>query len=301
MDTKVNYTIIGLFVLTLTAAIIIAGFWIARQGQHKTYVTYQVDMGQSVSGLTEKSPVKFNGVTVGTVEEMTLDKDNPQIVHIILDIEKGTPITESTTATLEMQGVTGISYVALKALTPNAPPLKAKPGQKYPVIGWTPSVFEQLDAGLRDVANSFRSVSDNMNKLMSPQNQQSIQESLGNIAKFTDVLVANSNQVQHLLQNSAAASDKLPATMQQLQTTLHAVNMAAQKLTEASNQASLTLRQSHAALQGINQQAIPNAMEIMTRLNYILNNLEQISNQMKTNPSILVRGAQSKPLGPGEK
>lgn len=301
MDTKVNYTVVGLFVILLSAAIVVAGVWIAKSGQHKIYVTYQVDMGQSVAGLSEEAPVKYNGVTVGSVKDIKLDVSNPQIVHLFLSIEKGTPITESTTATLEMQGVTGISYVALKALTPNAPPLRVKPGQKYPIIGWTPSVLEQLDSGLRDVSSSFRSVSDNLNKLMSVQNQQSIQESLANIAKFTEVLVANSAQVQHLLQNSAAASAKFPVVMQQLQTTLGTVNVATQRLTAASNQASLTMGQSRAALQGLTQQAIPNAVEIMARLNTVLSNIEQLSNQMRNNPSVLVRGAQPKPLGPGEK
>ncbi len=301
MDTKVNYTLVGLFVIILSAAIVIAGVWIARSGQHKVYITYQVDMGQSVSGLSEEAPVKYNGVTVGSVKQIKLDPVNPQIVHLFLSIEKGTPITESTTATLEMQGVTGISYVALKALTPNAPPLRARPGQHYPIIGWTPSVLEQLDSGLRDVSNSFRSVSDNLNKLLSMQNQQSIQESLANIAKFTNILVANSGQVQRLLQNSAIASDKFPAVLQQLQSTLTSVNMATQKLAEASNQANLTMNQSRAALQGITQQAVPNVVEIMTRLNNVMSNIEHLSNQMRNNPSLLVRGAQPKPLGPGEK
>ncbi len=117
MESKVNYTVVGIFVVLLTIAIIAAGFWLARGSQASVYHTYVTIMDESVSGLSEQAPVKFNGVSVGYVTSIALNYQNPQQVIVKMDIESGVPITTSTAATLLAQGITGITYVGLKART----------------------------------------------------------------------------------------------------------------------------------------------------------------------------------------
>lgn len=300
MDTKVNYTIVGLFVILLAAAMIIIGVWIGRHGATKIYDIYAVNMGEAVSGLTQRAPVKFNGVNVGYVKTISLDPQDPRIVHLLLSIERGTPINESTAATLDSQGVTGISYIEVKTPVPGAPPVKISPEQRYPLIQWTPSVLFQLDTAFRDLNTNIRSITVSFNQLLNQQNLQSIQQSLANIAQFTDTLSRNSKTIDRLAKNSALASEKLPAVLDQLQTTLIAVNKATQKLSAASDTANVTLRDSQVAVQNVSQQTLPAALETLSKLNNVLNNLQQVTGQLQNNPSILVRGSRPQTLGPGE-
>lgn len=50
----------------------------------------------------------------------------------------------------------------------------------------------------------------------------------------------------------------------------------------------------------ISQQAIPPAVILLRRLNAISANLEKVSNEMRQNPSVIIRGTKAPKLGPGE-
>lgn len=301
MDTKVNYTIVGIFVILLGAALVIVGVWIGRRGETKTYDTYAVNMGEAVSGLSLHAPVKFNGVNVGYVKTISLDPHDPRIVHLLLNIQRGTPINESTTAALDSQVVTGISYIEVKTPVPGAPPLKIPDDQRYPLIHWMPSVLFQLDTAFRDLNGNIKSITTSFNQLLNQQNLESIQKSLANIAQFTNTLATNSKAIDRITKNSALASEKLPAVLEQLQTTLVAVNHATKTLGVASGAAATTLRDSRVAVQNVSQQTLPAALETLDRLNGVLNNLQQVTGQLRNNPSLLVRGARPQTLGPGER
>ena len=116
MESKVNYTIVGLFVILLGIGLVAISFWLTEARHQKAYNPYLVFMGESVSGLSEQSSVLFNGVRVGYVKTITLDPENPQRVRLLLMISDETPINASTTATLMSQGITGLTYVGLKAI-----------------------------------------------------------------------------------------------------------------------------------------------------------------------------------------
>lgn len=289
MESKVNYTIVGFFVVALTLVIVITSFWLTDSNR-KTYEPYLVYMQEAVSGLSEQAPVKFNGVNVGYVKQISLDPDNPQRVRLLLNIVKGTPITQSTTATLMAQGVTGITYIGLRATEADSPPLEKKPGQKYPVITSAPSLLVQLDTALRDLTTNMKAVTKIFYKTFDENNQQAIKQSLANIAVFSQTLANNSqainasiNHANQVLANMAQASKDLPKTMQQIKQTINSLNQSAVSFNAAS------------------QQALPEMIQLMNHLSVVITHLEQFSNQIENNPAALVRGVQRPPLGPGEK
>src|SRR3989338_5372216 len=106
MEPKINYTIVGLFVIILLSVLIFGIIWLSSGVSTKKYTIYQVNMNESVDGLTPEAPVEYNGVVVGDVENITLNKRNPQQVILLLHIEENTPVTENTVATLMVQGLT---------------------------------------------------------------------------------------------------------------------------------------------------------------------------------------------------
>jgi phospholipid/cholesterol/gamma-HCH transport system substrate-binding protein len=285
MEFKVNYTLVGLFVIVLGAAFISIALWMTSASR-KQYDTYLVYMNEAVSGLNVQAPAKFNGVDVGKVADISLNPDNPQQVRLELKIIHGTPITQTTHASLMAQGITGLTYIGLKAQTPHAPLLTQTPGSPYPIIPSAPSLLVELDTALREAVNNLRHISHTFQETFNPQNQKAIAQSLQNIAKFTDTLAKNSGNISDTLKSSKEF--------------LHSASLTSQRLNELSKELQTTVKAGNLTMQTVSQQALPNAMQIMQQLSQILGNVQQISNELPNNPSMLLRGKTVPPLGPGE-
>ena len=163
MSSKVNYTLVGLFVVIFAAIAVLLFFWLHYKGGRTVYNTYLMYVHDDVTGLSVQSPVRYTGVPVGYVNSVTLDSHNPQLVRILLKIKNGSPILTSTVATLSIQGITGAAYVALEATTDDAPLLKAKPGQAYPVIRSQPSLLNTITNALPEVADNLQTLSSRIN------------------------------------------------------------------------------------------------------------------------------------------
>ncbi len=204
MQSKVNYTAVGIFVVTLSFCLVIMIIWLSTIAHGKKYHNYMVHMTEDVSGLAVESPVRFNGVKVGYVKSVHLDPSRPKLVKIILAIEEGTPISTSTYAVLNMQGVTGVVYVNLKAGTEDAPPLLALPGQPLPIIPSKPSFLTQLSESLPEVAEQIKRLSVSIGKVLDEQNQKSIKASLKNISAVTQALSNNSENFSQALHSMSS-------------------------------------------------------------------------------------------------
>ncbi len=265
MEPRVNYFIVGLFVIGLTAATIVTTFWLSAS-DHKSYKKYLVYMKESVSGLSVQASVKFNGVEVGSVTDIRLNAKDPQQVELLLSIEKGTPINQSTKAMLMSQGITGIMFIGLKAGAAAAPPLVVQPGQNYPIIAWQPSVLVQVDAAIREITQDIRNISDDFEELMNEENQQAVHQTLINMAKLSSVLADQSQQIGGSLKNL-----------------------------------NVILQNSQQVMQGFSQQVMPGMVNALDAFNRILQQLGPLSKTLQENPSVLIRGKAQGALGPGEK
>jgi phospholipid/cholesterol/gamma-HCH transport system substrate-binding protein len=178
METKVSYSLAGIFILTLLACIVFAVIFISSGFGNKEYAYYKVYMKESVSGLNLDSPVEFNGVNVGTISEMKINHQNPQLVELVLQIENDTPITVGTRAKLALRSLTGMTYLLLEDKGTDMRPLEKQTGEKYAVIATTPSILVRLDTTLTEISNSFRQLSTSFQSLLNKQNLQWIKEIL---------------------------------------------------------------------------------------------------------------------------
>lgn len=315
MEPKVNYTVVGLFVVMLGIALVFVFFWLTAVKQGKVYRTYLVYVHEEVTGLTIDGPVRYNGVPVGFVSRIELDPNNPQLVRLMLKVEEGTPITTSTIATLRTQGISGIIYVGLKAQTEHAPLLRPRPGQKYPVIPAKPSLLMQLSEVVPRLSKTVSKIGDSINKLLSQQNRVAINETLQNLSKFTKTLSDNSKNLdasmislKETLANTAQATKKLPEVITQMDTSFRAIENTSEsvkKTADAFSRVSLTLdttlKTGQSALNGFSTQVVPGLQQVMMRLDSVMANVNQITAQMTRNPAILVRGKMPERPGPGER
>ncbi|MGZ9151373.1 MAG: MlaD family protein, partial [Nitrospira sp.] len=106
METRARYALIGLF----TVVVVLAGFafvyWIQNAGGLGQRSAYRVRFDGSVSGLLVGSNVLFNGMRVGEVTSLELDKKQPNIVMATLAVDAATPIRTDSSVGMDFQGLT---------------------------------------------------------------------------------------------------------------------------------------------------------------------------------------------------
>lgn len=250
MGGRVNYTVVGIFVVAFVTAFIVIVLWLSV-GTRKTYDTYLVYMNEAVSGLTEQAPVRFNGVTVGFVKTIRLNPKNPKQVLLTLEIEEDTPITTSTVAVLMAQGITGVTYIGLKANTVDAPLLTQKPGEKYPVIPSEPSLLVELDTALREVSGDVNEVSSRIKNLLSEENLKSLQQILQNLQIVSQSLSASSANIQNSIANVKQSSQQvLPQLSEFMNELTQSSQYLKQLLRELKDNPSLLIRGAASASKG---------------------------------------------------
>lgn len=273
MDTNANYTIAGIFVVTLISLIVLSIIWLSSGLSFGEYTYYEIDMKESVAGLNVDSVVEFNGVNVGNVKKVEIDSKDPRLVNLLLSIKKSTPVSQGTKATLNTKGLTGIAYVALEDDGSNPRRLVKLPNQPYPIINTAPSFFWRIDTGMKKLNENVTKVAKSFEILLSEENLASIHEILLDIRHVSRILATNTDQINTILHNTAQASGQFLPLMQN----------------------------SQEMLRNITTQILPAATRALLNLDIITNNLSAVSHEIRENPAVMIRGKTEEPLGPGEK
>ena len=307
MEAKTNYTIVGMIVLLLTAGVLSAVLWLSAGFNSKSYSYYTVYLHEAASGLNSDSPVKFNGVQVGNVSAIRLNKNDPRQVEITLSIEEGTPITTSTSATLISQGITGITYVGLSAASSDLTPLEKMPGEPFPVIPAKPSLFNQLDAVLKEASDGINAVSKEVQRMFTEENARYVRMTLANMERFSQVMANNSGAIESTLKsadiflvNMSQLSKDFPRIVKELEASVTKFNTLATDLSDAGRSVTNTMGSGKNTLNKLSEQTIPQANLLLRKLNAISANVELLSSTLRQNPSVIIRGTKPSKLGPGE-
>ncbi len=307
MEEKTNYTIVGVVVLILTVGLLSTMLWLSVGFNQKTYTLYTVYLHEPASGLSKDAPVKYNGVQVGYVHEIKLNKNDPRQVEILLSIEKGTPITTSTSATLISQGITGVTYIGLTAGSSDLTPIQKMPGEPYPVIPAKPSLLNQLDSLLKEVSESIGKVSSQAQHIFNEENARHVRNILDNMDQLTTTVAQNRSNIDHSIKNAdvfldnvAKASHDLPHLLKEFETGVAKFKTMADSLSKAGTSVSSTMGAGKETLDKLSQETLAPATSLLRRLNSIAANLEQVSSEMRQNPSVVIRGSAPPKPGPGE-
>ena len=78
MESKINYTLVGLFVVLLLAGLTAFAFWLGKYGGEEEYDQYYTYFSESVAGLSTDTSVKYNGVDIGSVEHIGHKSGKPR-------------------------------------------------------------------------------------------------------------------------------------------------------------------------------------------------------------------------------
>lgn len=184
METRARFVLIGLF--TILGSLAGLGFvlWLAKVQLDRTYAQYDILFG-TVSGLNQTAAVRYNGVDVGTVLTIALDRDDPALVRVRIEIFASTPVRTDTVATLASQGVTGVAFIALEGGSAEAERLQAVSPAEVPVIRSERSVVQDLLITGPDLLAEATALIAEVRSFATPENRDAIAGILVNLQEAT--------------------------------------------------------------------------------------------------------------------
>ena len=303
-----NYPIVGLFVLVLGAALIAGVLWLASGGAwQKSYDLYLAIEDESVAGLNLNAPVKYNGVDVGKVREITLDPGNPDRVNLVFAIERGTPIREDTVAVLKTQGLTGIAYVELSGGARDAAPLRATAGSRYPVIRTKPSLAARLENVLTSVLAKLDSTSSNINSILSDENRAAFKSALADVAAVArtvaarkDTLDAGIANAARTFENTSRISAQAGPVIDRIGRSADAIEKMGNEVAKTSAGAGKTVNSVGADVKRFTAETLPELERLLGELSVLATSLRRLTEQTERDPRGLLFGRKAVPEGPGE-
>jgi phospholipid/cholesterol/gamma-HCH transport system substrate-binding protein len=200
METRANYILIGCFTLAVILGAFGFVYWFHHVGGTGERMTYNVVFNGPIGGLRSGASVTFNGIRVGEVTALSLDPKDPKNSVATISIDTTTPVRADTEVSLDSQGLTGISVLALRGGSSTAGPVTAKLDD-VPLLTAGSSASQDMMAAARDVARRIDTV------LL--ENQQALKNSLKNIETFTDMLAKNSDSLSKSVKNIESFTDAL--------------------------------------------------------------------------------------------
>lgn len=308
MDEKVNFAVVGVFVLALGAALIAGVLWLSSGGAYRrAYDTYHTYIGESVSGLSRDAPVRYRGVEVGRVRKMALAPTQAEQVQLTLDIEHGTPVKQDTVAVLRVQGLTGIAYVELSGGSPDSPELVAHPGEEYAVIRSRPSLMVRLDSAVTTLLTNLNRISHSLGALLDAENRLQIKQTLGDVRVLSRTLAARSAAIDsgladaaRTLNNTARLSGDLPRLVERVQQSADRFDRMTNEVARAGANVGTTLAGARADLRQAAGETLPEVRLLASELREVTASLRRFSEQLEQNPSMLLYGGPAIKPGPGE-
>ncbi len=327
MQSKVNYVLVGLFVIALSGALLGATFWLMLGGERKTYDSYRVYFKESVAGLNPKATVRYRGVQVGQVASIRLDPNTPDQVDVVLDIERGTPIRRDTIATLSTRGLTGVASVELSGGGQSLPLEKAA-DQDLPVIQAGPSLVARLDDAFNNILTNINTLSSRLERLLGDDNQtaltqtlqhlsvisgavaersDSIRQTLTHVETITGALAKRAERLGRALDQVASELEKTGGLSAQAQATLSEIRAGAQAVRKLADHFSQTSQaftglagDGRQTLQRLNQNAVPELDALLLQANELLATWQRLAGLLEQNPRALLMGKPQGRPGPGE-
>lgn len=293
VESKINYTFVGLFVVLLTAGLILSAYWLGKHGGQEEYVPYLVYMTESVAGLSTDASVKYKGVNVGTVKQLGINPQNSEEVVLHLQIVHGTPIKTDTIAQLKSFGITGLAFIELSGGSNDAPLLESS-GDTIPVIPSIPSTFTQMYGSLEQLVQQSTRAMVKFDRILNEDNLANITGILAETKLLVSDVRTQLKGVQHLIDHGVVMEQQATRAFEKVAEASASIQTAAQGLEASYTDLGLNLRQDV-------QQSLELFNQLLYDLDLLVGDLQRATQAIQASPSdLLFKRSQPKP-GPGER
>lgn len=305
MATEAAKLRVGVFVIAALVIGLAAAIWLGASrflADEEPAVTY---FAESVQGLDPGAAVKLRGVPAGRVERIGIAPDN-ELIQVVMSLQSG--MAERILndpylrAQLQLSGITGLRYVEIDRHSGEAlqksPQLRFDP--PYPLVPSTPSQFKAIQEALEDIYNRVMSVdlpgisADVRATFQAVDNllrDQRLQEILTNMAQVTDAARRATSNVAEMTEGVRLG----PVVGELRQTTAEAKRMIIElREGETGTELRSVLREAD-TLARTTQSFVVDLQLTVDRLNRTAENLEQLTDLLRQQPSRLLFSAPPPP------
>jgi phospholipid/cholesterol/gamma-HCH transport system substrate-binding protein len=306
MESRSYALLTGLFTILLGIALATAFVWF--RGDAKAYSSYLVVSKFPVNGLNRQAAVRFRGVEIGKVDDISLDSRDSKKILVRVLVDDSVPITHGTFAQLGYQGLTGIAYVVLDDDGSNPAPLRTAAGE-MPRIEVRGNVFDDLAQSSKAVLQQASDLLDRLSKIASETNMSRIDHTLANFEKASAELEPalraipevterakkilgedNQQSLRRSLANIEQATNSVAPVVEDSRKVLANMRQLSDKLDKLSTEISSEITES----------TLPKVNELVEQLGQDTQDFHRLMQQIEREPQSLVFGRQRPQPGPGE-
>jgi phospholipid/cholesterol/gamma-HCH transport system substrate-binding protein len=320
MNSKREQAAVGLFVLVAAALLIgtilaVSGAFSAGGTPHHTYF-------KSAGGLTAGAMVRYAGMKAGKVEGVRVDPKDSTRIQIDFRVRPDIPVKTDSVAKISALGALSDNYLEIGTGTKDgqlAPPgseLKSVEtlgiGDLGDMVGSLTPIANQVMQNLNQRLTELQVTIARVNDLLNDDNRANLNKSLGNL---NAILADSRPKVSVSLTNVQAASARLVPLLDNLKTTMNQANAALSHIDSVVVENRQDIRTIVVELKGTLLTAsslmeqlknttdnnTDNIDQIILNIRQTTENMKQLTDTLKANPSVLIRGKNTKDRKPGEK
>jgi ABC-type transporter Mla subunit MlaD len=301
---------VGVFVIAAAAIALAAAIWLGASrylADESRTVTY---FSESVQGLDPGAAVKYRGVPAGRVERIGIAPDG-DLIEVVMSVD--TKFADrilkdpNLRAQLQLSGITGLRYVEIDRHSGDAlersPHLTFEP--TYPLIPSTPSQFKAVQEALEDIYGRVMSVdlagiSADMRATLQAADQLLRDERVHQILTHLSDITGSARTVMINVEQMTAGVRLAPVVAD-----LQKTNAEAKSLL-IDFRDGVTGRQLRGALREVDdlahttQSFVLDLQVMVDRFNRSTENLEQLTDLLRQQPSQLLFSAPPPPRADGD-
>lgn len=309
MENKSHAMAAGSFVLALLVLLGALALWLTRD--RHDYTLYEMSTGDTISGLQNQATVRYKGVAVGKVTEITFDQAQQGNVLIRIAVDSKAPVSPTTTfGMLGYQGVTGIAHIQLDDVTEPMAALPEGPGGIPRLLMKSSPLSVLADQGMT-ILSKVDEATRRINQLLGDDNQERFSSLLLNLSDAASNVSGVTRSMHTTLQQ------ELPDMTQDARRALQAMEKAGQEagaLAQEVRRMTTTVQGPDGALARITEgsQAMARAAERLDRatlpgISQAASDVSSAARRMGSaaagigdNPQSLLYGVDAGQPGPGE-
>ncbi len=298
METRANYVLIGAFTLLATVALLLFALWAAKFSSDRNWREYEVHFTEPVTGLTEGGSVQYNGIAVGTVDRLRLDRDDARKVIALLKLKADAPVKVDTKAKLSQQGITGSPFIQLTGGSPGAARLEPNDNGDIPIITTEPSA-------LQNIADTASRLVSRMDEVLSEANVKRMSATIENIEKATGSVAGQSEDIAALIVNARQATETLQSTLvtangsieridrdvvRQLPALMDQLESTVANLDSVAGNANAMISENRPALQSFANEGLAQLGPTLAELRGLIRDLRRVTDRLDGGPARYILG-----------
>jgi len=319
MKSKREEAAVGLFVLIATALLIgtvlaVSGTFSSGGVKHYTYF-------KSAGGLLPGAIVRYGGMNAGKVKTVRVDPQDSTRIEIDFTVQPDTPVKTDSIAKIAALGALSDNFVELSTGTKGSP--LAPPGSEVKsaetvgigdigdMIGSLAPVANQALENLNQRLIELKVTTARVNDLLNDKNRADVGASLGSLnsmlADARPKVSASLTNVQNASAKIVPMLDNLKTTMDQANTVLSHVDSLVVENHQDVRTIVIELRETLLTASTLMEQIknttnnnADNIDQIILNIRATTENMRQLTDSLKSNPAVIIRGNNVKDRKPGE-